>query len=61
MSGQGKAAQASYYAGGLVFLAVRMGGKASTHPSNPRRLVICVSQGMPAECAFQQVLQESPP
>jgi hypothetical protein len=34
------------------FLAGRIGPKTATHPSNPRRLVICVSQRLPAECAF---------
>jgi hypothetical protein len=65
ISGQGKAAWASYSAGGLVFFAGIDPGKGDpTAPStaikrvsfppgdsHPRRLVICVPPGLPAECA----------
>jgi hypothetical protein len=55
MSGQGKAAQASYSAGGLVFLTGPIGPETPAHASSARKLVICVWQGLPAECAFQQM------
>jgi len=58
MSGQGKAAQASYSAGGLVFWQA---GSAPRRQRIARFLAgwcLCFA-GLPAECAFQPIPEET--